>query len=191
MTGSRPGNVTTLLGAIRAGEKDALNQLVDNVYQELRAMAAGLMHQEQREHTLQPTALVHEAFLRLVDQDALRETQNRALFFNAAARAMRQILVDHARQREAAKRGGGWQRVPLDAVLDSFESQHAEVLALHEALNQLALLHERQSRVVELRFLGGYTMEQIADQLQVSLGTVELDLRKARAFLHGRLGQDG
>jgi RNA polymerase sigma factor (TIGR02999 family) len=102
---------------------------------------------------------------------------------------MRQVLVDHARQRGAAKRGGGWQRVPLDDVLDTFESEHADVLALHEALNQLTRLHERQSRVIELRFFGGHTIEQIADQLQVSVGTVELDLRKARAFLYGRLGQ--
>jgi RNA polymerase sigma factor (TIGR02999 family) len=189
MSGSPPSDVTAILEAIRAGNKDALNQLGELVYQELREMAAGLMHGEKGGHTLEPTALVNEAFLRLVTQGALNEARNRALFFNAAARAMRQVLVDHARQRGAAKRGGGWQRVPLDDVLDSFEAQHADVLALHEALSRLARLNERQSQVIELRYFGGNTVEQIADQLEVSVGTVELDLRKARAFLYGQLGK--
>jgi RNA polymerase sigma factor (TIGR02999 family) len=104
---------------------------------------------------------------------------------------MRQVLVDHARQRAADKRGGGRERQPLDEVLDHFDEQRLDLLAVHEALTELAGLHERQSQVVELRFFGGYTVEEIAEQLQVSVSTVESDFRKATAFLRGRLSEEG
>src|SRR5262249_38793810 len=122
--------------------------------------------------------------------DALASAQTRADFFAAAARAMRRVLVDHARQRAADKRGGGLVRQPLDAVLDYFAEQRIDLLALHEALDRLAGLHQRHGQVVELRFFGGYTVEEIAGLLGVSVSTVESDFRKAAAFLRGQLSEE-
>jgi RNA polymerase sigma factor (TIGR02999 family) len=187
MADDLPREVTTLLDAIRDGNKDAKGRLVELVYDELRRVAGGLMQRERPGHTLEPTALVHEALLRMLRPAALGQTRNRAHFLIAAARAMRQVLVDHARKRAADKRGGGQEPLPLDAVLDYFAEQNLELLAVHEALDQLAALHERQSQIVELRFFGGYTVEEIAEQLQVSVSTVESDFRKATAFLRSRL----
>jgi RNA polymerase sigma factor (TIGR02999 family) len=184
------GDVTTLLEAVRAGSPDARDQLVALLYGELRRVAGDLMRRERPGHTLQPTALVHEALLRLLRPEALGNAQNRAQFLAAAARAMRRVLVDHARQRAADKRGGGRASVPLDDVLDYFAEQRLDVLAVHEALNRLAGLHERQSQVVELRFFGGYSVAEIAELLQVSVSTVESDFRKATAFLHSQLFED-
>jgi RNA polymerase sigma factor (TIGR02999 family) len=182
--------VTTLLDQIRAGNPAARNQLIELIYSELRRLAAGLMRRERTGHTLQPTALVHEAVLRLLQPAALEQAQNRSHFLAAAARAMRQVLVDHARQRAADKRGGGREALPLDDALDDFARQNLDLLAVHEALTQLAALHERQAQVIELRFFGGYTVEEIADLLHVSVGTVEGDFRKASAFLRGQLRED-
>jgi RNA polymerase sigma factor (TIGR02999 family) len=190
MTPDLQPEVTTLLDRIRAGQTDARNQLVELLYGELRRLAGGLMRQERSGHTLQPTALVHEALLRLLSPAALATARNRAHFLAAAARAMRQVLVDHARQRAADKRGGGQQPLPLDEALDYFARQNLDVLAVHEALTELAALHERQAQIVDLRFFGGYTVEEIADLLQVSVSTVEGDFRKATAFLRSRLRED-
>jgi RNA polymerase sigma factor (TIGR02999 family) len=182
--------VTTLLDALRAGDAGAQGKLVELVYAELRRLAGGLMRRERPDHTLQPTALVHEALLRLLRPDALGGAHNRAQFLAAAARAMRRVLVDHARGRAAGKRGGGQEQVPLDEALDYFARQRLDVLAVHEALDELAGLHERQSQVVELRFFGGYTVEEVAGLLQVSVSTVESDYRKATAFLRSRLAEE-
>jgi RNA polymerase sigma-70 factor (ECF subfamily) len=182
--------VTTLLDAIRAGKAEAKSQLVELVYAELRKLASGLMRRERAGHTLQPTALVHEACLRLLTPDVLKVAQNRAHFFAAAARAMRHILVDHARQRAAGKRGGGQETRTLDEVLDHFAERNLDLVAVHDALTELATLNERQSQVVELRFFGGYTVEEVAEHLQVSITTVERDFRKACAFLRTRLVTD-
>jgi RNA polymerase sigma factor (TIGR02999 family) len=182
--------VTTLLDAIRTGDAGARGKLVELVYVELRRLASGLMRRERPGHTLQPTALVHEALLRLLHPDVLGGAQNRAQFLAAAARAMRRVLVDHARGRAADKRGGGQGPVPLDEALDYFARQHLDVVAVHEALDELAGLHERQSQVVELRFFGGYTVEEVASLLQVSVSTVESDFRKATAFLRSRLAEE-
>jgi RNA polymerase sigma factor (TIGR02999 family) len=190
MTSDQRSEVTTLLEAIRAGQADAQAQLVRLVYDELRQLAAGLMRREGAGHTLQPTALVHEALLRLLGSDGLSEARDRAHLFAAAARAMRHILVDHARRHAAAKRGGGRESVPLDEGVAYVTTPSMDLLALHDALDQLAALNERQARVVELRFFGGFTVEEIADQLQLSVATVEGDFRKARAFLHSRLVGD-
>jgi RNA polymerase sigma factor (TIGR02999 family) len=191
MEADRPREVTTLLEQIRLGNAGARDQLVALVYDELRRLGGGLLRRERPGHTLQPTALVHEAVLRLFRPDALAAAQGRAQFLAAAARAMRQVLVDHARQRAADKRGGGRERLPLDDVLDHFAEQRLDLLALNEALTRLAGLHERQSQVVELRFFGGYTVEEIAEQLGVSVSTVESDFRKATAFLRGQLSDGG
>jgi RNA polymerase sigma factor (TIGR02999 family) len=182
--------VTTLLDDLRAGRADAQEKLVALVYDELRRVAGGLMHRERAGHTLQPTALVHEALLRLLRPGALESARNRAHFFMAAARAMRQVLVDHARRRAADKRGGGQEPVPLDEALTYFTRQNLDVLAVHDALNELAALHERQSQVVELRFFGGYAVEEVAECLQVAVSTVESDFRKASAFLRSRLVEE-
>jgi RNA polymerase sigma factor (TIGR02999 family) len=188
--GDSRAEVTTLLGEIRAGNADAKNQLVELVYAELRGLASGLMRHERAGHTLQPTELVHEALLRLLSPEVLGQAENRSHFFAAAARAMRHILVDHARRRGAGKRGAGQEPLPLDQMLDQFAQQNFDVLALHDALNELANLHERQSHVIELRFFGGYTMEEIAEHLHVSIATVESDFRKARAYLRSQLVED-
>jgi RNA polymerase sigma factor (TIGR02999 family) len=183
--------VTTLLDQIRAGSADAQERLVELVYQELRRLAGGLLRRERAGHTLQPTALVHEALLRLLRPDALGGAYNRSQFLAAAARAMRRVLVDHARQRAADKRGGGRAPLPLDEALDYFAEQHLDLLAVHDALDRLAGLHARQAQVVELRFFGGCTVEEIAAQLQVSVSTVESDFRKAAAFLRSQLVEEG
>lgn len=185
------GEVTALLQAIRAGDAEARGRLVEQIYQELHQVAAGLMRQEETTHTLQPTALLHEAFANLFRADVLARAPNRAYLFGAAARAMREVLVDHARRRQAAKRGSGQRPLPLDAVLHHFEEQNLDVIALHEALEQLATFHERQSQVVTLRFFGGFTVQEIAAQLGVSASTVESDFRIARAWLREQLRDDG
>jgi RNA polymerase sigma-70 factor (ECF subfamily) len=190
VAGGLQDEVTTLLGAIRAGKAEAKSQLVELVYAELRKLAYGLMRRERAGHTLQPTALVHEACLRLLTPEVLNTAQNRAHFFAAAARAMRHVLVDHARQRAAGKRGGGQEARTLDDVLDHFAERNLDLAAVHDALTELARLNERQSQVVELRFFGGYTVEEVAEQLQVSVTTVERDFRKACAFLRTRLVTD-
>jgi len=187
MPSKHPGVVTPLLAQVRAGNEHARHQLGELVYAELRRIAAGFLRRQRPDPLLQPTALVHEAFLRLLREDTLRKASNRAYFFAAAARAMRQVLVDHARERATRKRGGGRQRVRLDDVLDLFEKPSLDVLRLHDALDELATLHGRQSQIVELRFFGGYTVAEVAGLLDVSVSLVEKDFRQARAFLRGRL----
>jgi RNA polymerase sigma factor (TIGR02999 family) len=181
---------TALFRQARAGSEAARDRLFRLVYDELRQAAGRLMGRERADHTLQPTALVNEALLRLLDQDVLRQSDGRAYFFAAASRAMRQVLVDHARTRSASKRGGGRGRVPLDEALAWMEEQQLDVLDLHEGLERLAALHERQARVVEMRFFGGFKVEEVAEALGVSVSLVEGDLRKASAFLRARLAQD-
>jgi RNA polymerase sigma factor (TIGR02999 family) len=189
MADTATGEVTLLLEDIRAGRSDARLRLFQLVYKQLNGVATGLMRGERVGHTLQTADLVHEAFLRLVASESLDAARNHVSFFAVASRAMRQILVDHARKRNAAKRAGGHRRVPLDEVLDHFEGQHANVLDLDGALDELAGLHERQSQVVLLRFFGGLTTAQVAAQLNVSVATVENDFRMARAFLRRRLAE--
>lgn len=180
-------DVTTLLDRIRAGDTTARDRLVERLYPELHQMAVGFMLQERRDHTLQPTALLHEALLQLLDGAVLEKASNRRYLFAAVARAMRQVLVDHARQRATDKRGAGCGRVPLDEALRPFEEQHLDVLAVHEALEQLAQLNERHAQIMELRFFGGLTVPEVAKLLNVSVSLVEKDFRRASAFLRSRL----
>lgn len=186
MSRPEPGDVTRLLLSWNCGEKKALNELVPIIHGELRGLAAARLRRERRDHTLQPTALVHEAYLRLVDQTRV-QCQNRAQFFAIAANLMRQILVDHARRRLAAKRGGG-NKAPIEEAADVAQGQEVDLLALDEALGDLARRDPRQSRIVELRFFGGLTEDEIADLLDVSPITVKRDWRIARAVLHHQLG---
>ena len=177
---SQPG-LTLILGRARDGDEGARSELLSRIYEELRRVAAGLMRRERADHTLSPTALVHEAVIRLLGDAAFDRAPDRSYLFAAAARAMREVLIDHARRRATARRGGGRRRIPLDAVVDYFADQGLDLVAVHEALDLLAGLHERQSQVVTLRYFGGMTVPEIAESLEVSVGTVERDWRIARA----------
>ena len=183
-----PGDVTRLLQSWSGGDKKALGELVPLVYRELRGLAAAYIRRERRDHTLQATALVHEAYLRLVDQTQV-ESPSRAQFFAIAANLMRQILVNHAKHHRAAKRGGG-NKVALDEGAAVVQPRGVDLIALDAALDKLAQLDPRQSQIVELRFFGGLTEDEIADVLGVSAITVKRDWRIARAELHRQLGED-
>ena len=177
------GDVTLFLVALQDAAPNASAQLMPLVYEELHRLARHQMRHERSDHTLQATALVHEAYLRLVNESD-RTWQNRAHFIGVAAQVMRRILVDYARARRATKREGMLQRVPLEEPLLFTEQQSEELLALHEALERLAQIDGRQSRVVELRFFGGLTVEETAEALGMSSKTVKRDWSMARAWLH-------
>jgi RNA polymerase sigma factor (TIGR02999 family) len=173
--------VTELLVKWREGDPKALEALMPLVYKELRAIAHRSLRRERSDHTLQSAALVHEAYLRLADQEPL-DAQNRAHFAAMAARLMREILVDYARARGAAKRGANC-RVELDEALATPKKQAVDVLALDDVLNDLEVMDEQQSRIVELRFFGGLTIEETASVLQISPATVKRDWSVAKAWL--------
>jgi RNA polymerase sigma-70 factor (ECF subfamily) len=175
-------NITKLLLDWRNGDSAALDRLMPLVYEELRRMANQYMRHERKGHTLQTSALVNEAYLRLVDHEHI-EWQNRAHFFGVAAQAMRRILVDHARARNYQKRGGGAQQVSLDEAAPLTGACAAELIALDEALQELAKLDPRKSRVVELRYFGGLSMEETAEALGISIPTVTRDWNTAKAWL--------
>jgi RNA polymerase sigma factor (TIGR02999 family) len=175
--------VTQLLVRWRDGDQQALEELMPLVYDELRRLAGYYLRQERNDHTLQSTALVHEAYLRLAGQNP-PEWQNRAHFFGIAAHLMRQILVEHARGRSAAKRGGGAFRVTLTEAIAAPDQLDIDVVELDRALNSLAELDQQQSKIVELRFFGGLTIEDTSEVLGVSPATVKRDWVIARAWLY-------
>jgi RNA polymerase sigma factor (TIGR02999 family) len=179
------GDVTRLLQSWSAGDKNALSQLVPFVYRELRRLAGAYLRRERQGHTLQPTALVHEAYLRLVDQTHV-QSPNRARFFAIAANLMRQILVNHSKRHRAAKRGGG-NKVAMEEGAGLVQQREVDLIALDQALEKLAHIDSRQSRIVELRFFGGLTEDEIAEVLGVSPRTVKRDWRIARAVLNHEL----
>ena len=181
MNGKGPGEVTLLLRAWAGGDSDALERLIPLVYTNLRRLAGRQMRQEAVGHTLQPTALVNEAYLRLVGNDA--SWQDRAHFFAVAARVMRRILVDAARARGADKRGGGAVKVELNPSLDGLPERGQDLIALDEALDALATLDERKARVVEMKFFAGLSVEETADILKISPRSVMRDWQLARAWL--------
>jgi len=181
-------DVTALLRRLTSGDESVAPQLMELVYGELRRLAADCMRQERRDHTLQPTALVHEAYLRLVAQrDA--DWKNRAHFFGVAGQLMRRILIDHARANLRLKRGGSQRRVSLDENLAFSPDQSEELVALDETLGRLEKLDPRQCRIVELRFFGGLTAEEAANALGVSLRTVEREWNLAKAWMYMELKQ--
>jgi RNA polymerase sigma factor (TIGR02999 family) len=182
------GELTALLSEVRAGSPDAQDRLVRAIYGELRRKAGGLMRRERRDHTLQATALVHEALLRLLNGEVLTEISDRRHLYAAAAQAMREVLVDHARRRNSRKREGHWARVPLDQVLAAYDAQGLDVIDLNQALDRLAKEYPRQAQVVTLRFFGGLSIPEVVESLGVSDTTVESDWRFARAWLRGQLG---
>ena len=178
--------ITQLLMAWGEGRRDALDQLMPLVYADLRRVAAGYMRHESPGHSLQPTALVHEAYVRLIDQRQVH-WRNRAHFFGVAAGMMRRILVDHARSRRADKRGGAWERVTLVEDQVAGGAQEVDVLALHESLERLAALNARQERIVELRYFGGLTIQEAAEVVGISEATAVRDWTVAKAWLRADL----
>ena len=180
------GAVSQLLRAWAGGDLQARDELVPLVYQELRKRASGYLRHERPDHTLQATALVHEAFLRLVGQDRVA-WQNRGHFYAVAAQMMRRILVDYARERLAAKRPGAALRVDLDESIQAPEPPGSDILMLDEALNELSTLDPRQGRIVELRYFGGLSEQEVAEALSVSRATVTREWRRARAWLYHRM----
>jgi len=180
---------TQLLIAWTAGNRHALDQMLPAVYEELHRLATSYLARERPDHTLQPTALVHEAFLRLINQREV-DWRNRAQFLGVAASLMRRILVNHARDRAAAKRGGVRERVSLSLVDISSEGPDVDIIALEDALERLAALDERKAKVVELRFYGGLTSDEVAEVLGVSRATVEREWSFARAWLFDALSEE-
>ena len=175
-------DITQLLALWTSGDSNALHALLPLVYDELRSLARGYLQRERSDHTLQSTALVHEAYLRLVDQNVT--WQNRAHFFGIAAQMMRRILVDHARGRNTAKRGEGIYRVTLDEELMGVGKRDVDVIALDEALTHLAKFDPQQSRIVELRFFAGLSIEETSEVMKISPATVKRDWAMAKAWLH-------
>ncbi len=190
MTTLSPQDVTGLLLEWRQGDSAALDKLTPLVYDELRRIAHRYMRQERDGHTLQTTALVNEAYVRLAGQQGI-EWQNRAHFFGVTAQVMRHILIDHARRRSYAKRGGFAQQVPLEDASVMSHWRAAELVALDEALEELAKLDPRKARVVELRYFGGLSIEETAGTLEVSVMTVRRDWRVAKAWLFKRMRVEG
>ena len=176
------GEVTRLLIKWSSGDSAALDELTPIVYAELHRLAKRYMAREREDHTLQTSALINEAYLRLVDQESV-EWKDRSHFFAVCAQIMRHILVDHARKHQSDKRGAGAQKLQLDDGSLNIEQKAREVIALDEALNDLASIDPRQSRVVELRFFGGLTVDETAEVLEISPITVKRDWRTAKAWL--------
>lgn len=182
--------VTLLLADLKKGDAQALDRLIPIVYDELRRLAAHYLRDESAAATLQPTALVHDAYLRLVAQD-MPDWESRSHFFGVAAHLMRQILVDHARKHRSQKRGGGQAPVALEEVVAVSPMKSDDIVALDEALSALAKVDERKCKVIELRFFGGLSVEETARALNVSVGTIGREQRLAEAWLHRELSRDG
>ncbi|MGA9997263.1 MAG: sigma-70 family RNA polymerase sigma factor [Pyrinomonadaceae bacterium] len=182
MSLSQSENITQLLVASSRGDSDALNQLLPVVYNELRRLAERYLRQERSDHTLQATALVHEAYIRLVDQNV--PWQNRAHFFGVAAEMMRRILIDHARGHMAAKRGSGGIKLSLDDVINLSDERAADLVALDDALKALAEFDPQKSRIVELRYFGGLSIEETAKVLDIGTATVTRQWNLAKAWLY-------
>jgi RNA polymerase sigma-70 factor, ECF subfamily len=180
-------NVSQLLMKWSEGDKAALEELMPLVYNELRRLAGNYLRRERQNHTLQPTALVNEAYLKLIDQKSPR-WQNRAQFYGVAAQLMRRILVDHARQHRAVKRGGPSQeRLSITSAGQLGEKPDLDLLALHEALEELKTFDPQQERIVELRYFGGLSIEETAEVMGIGHATVERDWKMARAWLRQKL----
>jgi RNA polymerase sigma-70 factor (ECF subfamily) len=179
--------VTRLLQAVGSGDREALDQLLPVVYDELRRLADRYLRSERSDHTLQPTALVHEAYLRLVDQNI--SWQNRSHFFGVAAQMMRRVLVDHARGLHAAKRGSGGAKVSLEDVFDLSDERASDLVALDDSLTALAEFDPLKSKIVELRFFGGLSIEETANVLDIGTATVIRQWRMAKAWLYSEVSK--
>lgn len=180
---------TQFVNEMADGDRQAAERLLPLVYDEFRELAGDYLRRETKAHTLQPTALVHEAYLRLIDQTRVN-WQGRTHFFAVGAQAMRRVLVDHARARQRDKRGGGWQRISLDEQLTVSPAHDADLLAVDEAIEKLARIDSRQAQIVELRFFGGLTVAEVADVLGLSKRTIESEWKVIRAFLRKELDEN-
>ncbi len=186
---NRPANpeITQLLNELTDGNEEVVNEILPLIYGELKNLAGSYLRKERGNHTLQPTALVHEAYMKLIDQKNVR-WQNRAHFFGIAAQIMRRILVDYARKHKAEKRGGEGENISLDEEFVIMEAgRSAELLALDEALGKLAEMDEMKARIVELRYFGGLSVEETAMVLDISEITVKRHWRAAKAWLYGQI----
>lgn len=181
--------ITRILDDVAGGDHDARSRLLELVYDELHGLAGRLMRGEQPGHTLQPTALVNEAYLRLLGQPGAK-LENRSHFFGAAAEVMRRILIDHARERLAKKRGGGWVKLSLDSGVAAFSDANEELLEVNEALAGLEEIHPRKARIVKLHFFAGLSFDEIAAVIDASLATVKREWRYARAWISRRIGHE-
>jgi RNA polymerase sigma factor (TIGR02999 family) len=186
LTTSSQHEVTKLLFRLTDGDGAVLDELLPLVYAELRRLASSYLRRERQGHTLQPTALVHEAYLRMIDQTQA-QWQNRAHFFGVAAQMMRRILIDHARAQQADKRGGEFEKLSLDENIDLSANRADELVALDDALKRLAEIDPQKSRLVELRFFGGLSVEETAEVLGISAPTVKRHWRMAKAWLYGEV----
>jgi len=189
MTANERETTTQLLQHLSRGDRQAADRLMPLVYREFHELAERYLRRESPGHTLQPTALVHEAFLKLVDQNRV-DWQGRSHFLAMGAQFMRRILVDHARAKSAGKRGGGQHRIELDEQALISTERNADVLAVDEALEKLATIDERQARIVEMRFFGGMTIAEVASALQLSQRTIEAEWTMIRAWLRRELTGD-
>lgn len=186
MTEQRAEDVTQLLIELSQGNRVKVDLLLPLIYDELRSLATNYLRRERADHTLQATALVHEAYLRLIDQTRV-SWQNRAHFFGVAAQLMRRLLVDYARRHNAEKRGADFQKITLDENIEKAVERSEEILALDRALAELAALDEQKARIVELRYFGGLTVEETAEVLGVTPITIKRHWRMARAWLYGQM----
>jgi RNA polymerase sigma-70 factor (ECF subfamily) len=178
--------VTQLLKSFQAGDKTVLDELFPLVYRELKQLAAGQLRSEREDHTLQPTALVHEAYLRLIEQHSV-DWQNRAHFFSIASEMMRRILVNHANGHQAKKRGSGETKIALDEAVSFAHEREIDLIDLDSALTDLAKLDSRQARIVEMKFFGGLSTEEIASILEISERTVKREWRSAKIWLYEQI----
>lgn len=181
--------VTELLARIRSGDNQAEDRLVAIAYSELRSIAARMMRYERVSHTLQPTALVHEAYLKLGNLEQFALNADRPYFFVAMSKAMRRALVEHARTRMTAKRGGNWERMPLDDTLDWFEDRGMELTLLDKHLRQLASRSEHDALAIQLYFFGGWKWQDVSEFLEIPLSTLEKRMRAAYAWLRSRIAE--
>jgi RNA polymerase sigma-70 factor, ECF subfamily len=187
MSSHEPNEITQMLIELTDGNQDVVNQILPHIYDELRRLAGSYLRRERADHTLQPTALVHEAYMKLIDQRQVK-WQNRAHFFGIAAQVMRRILMDHARKHKATKRGGAADVLPLeDEILVVSNSRHADLVALDEALERLGELDPNKAKIVELRYFGGLSIEETAEVLGVSVPTVNRHWRFAKTWLYSEL----
>lgn len=187
MSERKPGEITRLLHDWRQGDREAFEELMPLVYSELRNIAAGLMRRERGDHTLQPTALLHELYFRLVQQRGANDWGDRAHFFTFAAKLMRMILVDYARAHGAQRRGGDFMKLPLSDDLSWLGQQESDIIDLDRALEKLEQLDPRKARIVELRFFLSCNVEEIAENLKISKATVDRDLKFIRGWIYREL----
>jgi RNA polymerase sigma factor (TIGR02999 family) len=185
-----PQEITQMLLELTDGNEEVVNQILPHIYDELRRLASSYLRRERSNHTLQPTALVHEAYMKLIDQTRVK-WQNRAHFFGIAAQVMRRILMDHARKHTAEKRGGDAEVLPIEEeILIVSHDKSAELIALDDALQQLAEMDERKAKIVELRYFGGLSIEETAEVIGVSVPTVNREWRMAKAWLYSELARN-